>query len=96
MCIRDRAEGVEKLDYVIGTHPHSDHIGGLDKVIDTFPVDRVCLLYTSYLLYIFSICQSTGIRPCSVKNELVLLTGLLPKNPLDADSGLGWLSLIHI
>lgn len=38
-----QAEGVEKLDYVIGTHPHSDHIGGLDKVIDTFPVDRVFL-----------------------------------------------------
>ena len=26
--------GVTSLDYVIGTHPHSDHIGGLDKVID--------------------------------------------------------------
>ena len=38
-----KAEGVTKLDYVIGTHPHSDHIGGLDKVIDTFPVDKVLL-----------------------------------------------------
>ncbi|MDY5478693.1 MAG: MBL fold metallo-hydrolase [Enterocloster clostridioformis] len=38
-----KAEGVTKLDYVIGTHPHSDHIGGLDKVIDTFPVDKVFL-----------------------------------------------------
>ena len=36
-----KAEGVTKLDYVIGTHPHSDHIGGLDKIIDTFPVDKV-------------------------------------------------------
>ena len=35
--------GVTSLDYVIGTHPHSDHIGGLDKVIDTFPVDKVIL-----------------------------------------------------
>ena len=32
-----------------------------------------------YLFYIFSICQSTGVRPCSVKNALVLLKGLLPK-----------------
>lgn len=38
-----KAQGVTKLDYVIGTHPHSDHIGGLDKVIDTFPVDKVIL-----------------------------------------------------
>ena len=33
-----KAQGVTKLDYVIGTHPHSDHIGGLDKVIDTLDV----------------------------------------------------------
>ena len=38
-----KAQGVTKLDYVIGTHPHSDHIGGLDKVIDTFPIDKVIL-----------------------------------------------------
>ncbi|BDR67186.1 metallo beta-lactamase superfamily hydrolase [Clostridium tetani] len=34
-------QGVTKLDYVIGTHPHEDHIGGLEKVIDTFQVDKV-------------------------------------------------------
>lgn len=35
--------GVTSLDYVIGTHPHSDHIGGLDKVIDEFTVGKVIL-----------------------------------------------------
>ena len=35
--------GVTSLDYVIGTHPHSDHIGGLDKVIDEFSVGKVIL-----------------------------------------------------
>ncbi len=34
---------ISKLDYVIGTHPHSDHIGGLDLVLDAFPVDKVFL-----------------------------------------------------
>ena len=33
-------QGVKTLDYVIGTHPHSDHIGGLDRVIEAFDVKR--------------------------------------------------------
>lgn len=34
-------EGVRKLDYVIATHPHEDHIGGMDDIIDTFQVDTI-------------------------------------------------------
>ncbi|WP_406678711.1 ComEC/Rec2 family competence protein [Moorella sp. ACPs] len=34
---------VKKLDYVIGTHPHEDHIGGLDLVINSFQVGKVYL-----------------------------------------------------
>ncbi|KEI01762.1 ComEC/Rec2 family competence protein [Clostridium botulinum] len=33
--------GVKKLDYVIGTHPHEDHIGGLDNVINTFEINKI-------------------------------------------------------
>lgn len=35
--------GVSSLDYVVGTHPHSDHIGGLDDVLREFPVGRILL-----------------------------------------------------
>lgn len=35
--------GVEKLDYVIGTHPHSDYIGGLDVVINNFDIETVII-----------------------------------------------------
>lgn len=38
-----KAQNIKELKYVIGTHPHSDHIGGLDTVIDSFQVDKVIL-----------------------------------------------------
>ncbi|HIZ56266.1 MAG TPA: MBL fold metallo-hydrolase, partial [Firmicutes bacterium] len=38
-----RAAGVEKLDYVIATHPHSDHIGGMDTVLRNFSVGQVLM-----------------------------------------------------
>ncbi len=33
--------GVDKLDVLVGTHPDSDHIGGLDCVIDAVAVDTL-------------------------------------------------------
>ena len=38
-----QSQNIKKLDYLIGTHPHSDHIGGLDEVLDSFPVNKVLL-----------------------------------------------------
>ncbi len=38
-----KSQGVTKLDYVIGTHPHSDHIGGLEAVIKAFPADTIIM-----------------------------------------------------
>jgi len=35
--------GIGKLDIVIGTHPHSDHIGGLDTVISGTRIGKVIL-----------------------------------------------------
>ena len=32
-----------KLDYLIGTHPHEDHIGGLDDVILSFDIGTVIM-----------------------------------------------------
>lgn len=35
------AKGVKKLDYVIGTHPHEDHIGSLDAVINNYDIGSI-------------------------------------------------------
>ncbi len=37
--------GITKLDYVIGTHVHEDHIGGMSYIIDAFEIDKFYLPY---------------------------------------------------
>lgn len=35
--------GIKKLKYAIGTHPHSDHIGGLDVIIYKFDCETILM-----------------------------------------------------
>lgn len=37
--------GIDTLDYVIGTHIHEDHIGGMDKIIENFNIGTIYLPY---------------------------------------------------
>lgn len=37
-----KKQGVDKINMLIATHPHHDHIGAMDKLIDTFSIN---LLY---------------------------------------------------
>lgn len=38
---RLKEQGITRLDYVIGTHPHTDHIGGLQAIIENFDIGAI-------------------------------------------------------
>jgi len=35
--------GISKLEYLIGTHPHTDHIGGLSSIIQAFDIKTIIM-----------------------------------------------------
>ncbi|MCL2109849.1 MAG: MBL fold metallo-hydrolase [Oscillospiraceae bacterium] len=37
------AQNIAKLDYIIATHPHSDHIGGMSEIIDYFGASYIIM-----------------------------------------------------
>ncbi|MGA9288690.1 MAG: MBL fold metallo-hydrolase [Anaerobacillus sp.] len=40
--------GILQLDYVVATHPHHDHIGGMDQILKDFDVGTVVMPDVSY------------------------------------------------
>ncbi|MBZ9689189.1 MBL fold metallo-hydrolase [Clostridium estertheticum] len=61
-------QGVKSLDYVIGTHPHEDHIGGLDYIINDFEIDKI------YLPKATSTTKAFGDVVTAIKNKGMKVT----------------------
>lgn len=40
--------GVEKIDILVVSHPHADHIGGFETVVNTFPVEQIYMADHTY------------------------------------------------
>lgn len=47
--MKEDKDGIKTINYVIITHPHSDHIGGLYKILKTFNVEKIYMPKKSYL-----------------------------------------------
>lgn len=47
ICEYLKTLGITKIDYLIGTHPHEDHIGGLDDVINSFDIGTIYMPKTT-------------------------------------------------
>lgn len=36
-------KGVKKIDLLVATHPHADHIGGMKAIVDNYDIDKVIM-----------------------------------------------------
>ncbi|KPU45801.1 hydroxyacylglutathione hydrolase [Oxobacter pfennigii] len=67
-----RQQGISKIDYLIGTHPHEDHIGGMDAVIDTFDIGTI------YMPKITSNTQTFEDVVTAIRNKDMQITTPVP------------------
>lgn len=73
-----KANGIERLDLVVNSHPDNDHIGGLFAVIDTFRVDKLAV-FAGYgenelqeQLLALAAGREVAVQPLAAGDKLVL------------------------
>jgi competence protein ComEC len=62
--------GIRQLDYVVGTHPHSDHMGGMDRIIEEFGIGEFIIPHlddediptASYFLRFLDAAERHGVK----------------------------------
>lgn len=63
--------GISKLDIIIGSHPHSDHIGSMSQVVDKFDVDELILPKMTKDMIPDTVCYTDLIRSADKKKAKI-------------------------
>ncbi len=79
-----RKQGISKVDIMVGTHPHSDHIGGLIEVLEKFKVDKVYLPKVTHTTSTFRDLL-TGVQKQGIKVSTAKAGVTIPLEGLDAN-----------
>ncbi len=76
--------GYKTISYVVGTHPHSDHIGGLEDIINSFEISNIFMSKVSTTTKTFEdllLCiKNKGLKITTAKKDLKIID----KNNLQA------------
>ncbi len=69
--------GITKIDYVVGTHPHTDHIGGLENIVNTFDIGSIYMPRASSTsktyLDLLTAISNKGLKVKTAKSGVVVL-----------------------
>lgn len=69
--------GVQQIDYLVATHPHQDHIGGMDQVVQSFEIGKVFMPRVTHNTTTFEnlllAVKSTGKKITAARAGLIIL-----------------------
>lgn len=69
----------ERIDYVVATHPHSDHIGGLPQIIDSFEIGEFFMPNAVHTTSIFedmlNSLEKSNVKVTEAKQGVTLFEG---------------------
>jgi len=70
-------QGIKKIDYLIATHPHADHIGGMAAVIRSFDIGKIYMPKVSHTTKTFEntlqAVKSKGLKVSTAKSGVTIL-----------------------
>ncbi len=77
VCDYIASQGESTVDYLVGTHPHSDHIGGVDTVIEQFDVKRLYLPDVSHntktFLDVVQAAKEKGVQTAKAESGVTVM-----------------------
>lgn len=92
--------GITKVDYLIGTHPHEDHIGGLDNIIQNFEIGTIYMpkvqTNTKTFEEVLDIVKEKNLKITTPKIEDIFTVGQAQCQVLAVDSNVKNLNLSSI
>lgn len=70
-------QGIKRIDYLVATHPHADHIGGMDDVIRAFEIGKIYMprvtTTTESFESVLRSIQAKGLKITPAKAGLTIL-----------------------
>lgn len=81
--------GYKKIDYLVASHPHSDHIGGMEAVLDSFSIGEIYLPNIGATTQVFEdllyAITENGHKISTAKEGEQIAPGILILSPSAAD-----------